>query len=264
MIPIVADVTVTETHPVGAYRRLSFRHAELSRGTRPGQFVNVLPADCGGFLRMPFSVAWTDPVEQTATIVFDPIGEGTRWLADARPDDTLNVVAPLGHGYEITPGTGADLLIGGGYGTAALVGLAEALNERGRAPHAILGARTADRLCELPRLIDACRTVTRVTDDGSAGRRGIVTDVFDELVNEHAITAVYACGPNPMLAAVAAAGRRLGIETQLAVEEFMACGIGVCWTCVIPVGNGNGDGSVTHARACTEGPVFTGARLAWA
>lgn len=262
MIPLVAEVEVTESLPVGAYRQLSFRHPELARGTRPGQFVNVAAPDRCGILRMPFSVAWTDPVEQTATIVFDPIGAGTRWLAEITPGERLDIVAPLGHGYEIALGDGGDLLVGGGYGTAALAGLAEALRDRGRTVHALLGARSADRLCELPRLLDACASVTRVTDDGSAGARGIVTDVLDGLAAEHAITTLYACGPNPMLAALAAAGRRLGIATQLAVEEFMACGIGVCWTCVIPTRSD--DGSTKHERACTEGPVFDGARLAWA
>lgn len=262
MIPIVAEVTVTETGAIGAYRQLSFRHADLARATRPGQFVNVAPADPCGWIRMPFSVAWTDPVTQSATIVFDPIGVGTRWLAELAPGDRLSVVAPLGHGYEIAPSAGTDLVVGGGYGTAALVGLAEALSERGRTVHALLGARTADRLCELPRLEAACATTTRVTDDGSAGTRGIVTDVLDALVAEHDVTTVYACGPNPMLAALAVAGRRLGIATQVAVEEFMACGIGVCWTCVVPTRDG--DAPPRHERACTEGPVFDGARLAWA
>lgn len=262
MIPIVADVEVTENRPVSAYRQLSFRHAELSRGARPGQFVNVAPPRGGGWLRLPFSVAWTDPLEQTATIVFDPIGPGTRSLADVAPGEQLSVVAPLGHGYEIALGAGADLLVGGGYGTAALAGLTTALAERGRTVHALLGARSAERLCELPGMLEACASVTRVTDDGSAGTRGIVTDVLDALVAEHGITSLYACGPNPMLAALAQAGRRLEVRTQLAVEEFMACGIGVCWTCVIPT-RSDAEADVRHERACTEGPVFDGARLAW-
>ena len=262
MIPIVAEVTVTDTGAIGAYRQLTYRHAELARATRPGQFVNVAPADRCGWIRMPFSVAWTDPIEQTSTIVFDPIGVGTQWLAELAAGDAISVVAPLGHGYEIHPTTGTDLLVGGGYGTAALVGLAEALAERGRTVHTLLGARTADRLCELPRLDAASGSVTRVTDDGSAGSRGIVTDVLDALVAEHGVATIFACGPNPMLAALATAGRRLRVATQLAVEEYMACGIGVCWTCVIPTRDGEAE--PRHERACTEGPVFDGARLAWA
>jgi dihydroorotate dehydrogenase electron transfer subunit len=261
MIPIVAEVEVTDVRDVGAYRQLTYRHADLAGGTRPGQFVNIAPGNGGGWLRMPFSVAWTDPDARTSTIVFDPIGEGTRWLAAKPAGASLDVVAPLGHGFEVGPGDGATLLVGGGYGTAALVGLAEALTDRGRPVHSILGARTAARLCEMERFEAAARTTTRVTDDGSAGSRGVVTDVLDAVVAEHGVTTIYACGPNPMLAAISTAGRRLGIDTQLAVEEFMACGTGVCWTCVIPTRDGD---EIRHERACTEGPVFDGARLAWA
>jgi dihydroorotate dehydrogenase electron transfer subunit len=260
VIPLVARVEVTGADSLGSYRQLSYRHAELARGTRPGQFVNIAPADCGGWLRMPFSVAWTDPIEMTSTIVFDPIGSGTSWLSEVAADSSLDIVAPLGHGFEITPSNGADLVIGGGYGTAALVGLTEALAERGRTVHALLGARSRDRLCDAPRMRAAATTITQVTDDGSAGTKGVVTDVLDELVADNNITTIFACGPNPMLAALASAGRRLGVSTQLAVEEFMGCGIGVCWTCVIPT---NTESGTKHERACTEGPVFDGERLAW-
>lgn len=261
MIPVQASAKVLASQPRGAYHVLELEHRGIASGARPGQFVNLAVDPCNGFLRLPFSVAWSDAERGTLAVVFDPIGDGTRWLAARTPGDQVDLAGPLGHGYEIGKPSGADLLVGGGYGAAALVGLAEALAERGRSVVAILGARSKQRLLIDPRMQEACRPLLTVTEDGSEGASGRVTDVMQSAIEEHGVSTIYACGPNPMLAAVAAEGRRLQVSTQLAVEEFMACGIGVCWTCVVPISTPEG---IRHQRACTEGPVFTGEELAWA
>lgn len=260
MIPALLDVEVVASQSQGAYHVLTFKHPGLAAGSRPGQFVNVSVDPSTGFLRLPFSIAWSVPETGECAIVFDPIGEGTRWLSNRASGDMINIVAPLGHGFEVAPPEGADLIVGGGYGAAALVGLTTSLAERGRKVVALFGARSADRLLVDDQVIKVCEEVVTTTEDGSAGATGRVTDVLEELIAKHNVGALYACGPNPMLAALGQAGRRLGVPTQLAVEEFMACGIGVCWTCVIPVSTADG---VKHHRACTEGPVFSGESLAW-
>lgn len=261
MIPTALDAKVTGCTQRGAYRILELHAPTIAAGTRPGQFVTLGIRDGAGFLRRPFSVYRVAEGQGTIALAFDAIGEGTRWLAERRVDDVVNVVGPLGHGFEIEAPEGADLLVGGGYGTAALVFLADQLAQRGRQVHAIVGARSAERLFTDPLLDASCASVTIVTDDGSAGQQGLVIDPIAALVDAHGVRAVYACGPNPMLKAVGALTCDLGINGQLAVEEFMACGIGVCWTCVFPIETDDG---LKHQRACTEGPVFRAEVIAWA
>ncbi|HVL32897.1 MAG TPA: dihydroorotate dehydrogenase electron transfer subunit [Actinomycetota bacterium] len=262
MIPVVVpDARVVAADTAGAYRVLTFASRAIAEGARPGQFVNIAVGDGCGLLRRPFSVYRVDRTLGTVSVAFDAIGEGTRWLAVRAPDDTIDVVGALGHGFEVPDPRGADLIVGGGYGSAALAYLADELAQRGREVHAILGARSSDRIFR-DDLIDAsCATVTVTTDDGSAGVQGLVTDALPEIARAHDVTTVYACGPNRMLAAVGELCANLGIASQLAVEEFMACGIGVCWTCVLPVRRGD---AIAHQRSCTEGPVFEGAAVAWA
>jgi dihydroorotate dehydrogenase electron transfer subunit len=110
-------------------------------------------------------------------------------------------------------------------------------------------------------LDETCASIAVMTDDGSAGMQGLVTDPMPEMIKRFSPRVVYACGPMPMLRATAAVASELGVPSQIAVEEFMACGIGVCWTCVLPV---RANGSLKHQRSCTEGPVFEGEAVAWA
>lgn len=258
MIPVVDDLArVVACAPLGDYTVLTLHSFAIAQGARPGQFITIATDQ---LLRRPFSVYRIDRGAGTLAVAFDAIGDGTRWLAAREPGDVVRVVGPLGHGYEIGAPDGGDLVVGGGYGAAAVAGLADALADRGRAVHAILGARTANRIFRDDLLDRSCETVTVTTDDGSAGARGVVTDVLGEVVRAHGITTVYACGPNQMLRAVSESCGTLGVRAQLAVEEFMACGIGVCWTCVFPV---RVNGTVSHLRSCTEGPVFAGASIAW-
>lgn len=171
----------------------------------------------------------------------------------------MDVVGPLGRPYPLPPPGAPALLVGGGYGAAALVGLAELLRARGSAVTAVAGAATAERLCSVEEL-RALTEVHVLTDDGSAGRQGMVTLAVGELLPTADV--VYACGPMPMLRAVAAAATAAGVPSYVAVEEAMACGIGVCMTCVLPVVGA--DGRSRFARSCTEGAVFGGDRVRFA
>ena len=257
MIPVATEATVTACETLGAYRVLTFRAPQVASGARPGQFVNI--ASEHAFLRRPFSVYMLDRALGTVSVAFDAIGDGTRWLGARAPGDALDIVGPLGHGFEVPePDGGADLIVGGGYGSAALAFLADELAQRGREVVALLGARTAARLFIDDTLRGSCNSIHTTTDDGSEGHPGIVTDLLADIVRSRNITTIYACGPMRMLEAVAAAAP---VRAQLAVEEFMACGLGVCWTCVLPVRVGN---DVKHLRACTEGPVFAAEAVAWA
>ena len=153
------------------------------------------------------------------------------------------------------------MLVGGGYGSAPLFWLAEALRERGCSVEMVLGAASEDRLFGV---VEARRTgggVTVTTDDGSSGRRGWVSDVLPDVIRRTGAGVVYGCGPMAMLESITRVAEAEGAVAQVAVEESMACGVGVCMTCVMPVvGN---DGRTRMARSCVDGPIFRGDRVRW-
>lgn len=248
----IAQARVASVRSDGPYTILAFEAPEIAHAAHPGQFVNVAQNAFGHLLRRPFSILDVDG--DLIEIGFDTIGEGTRAIAASTPGDPLNVVGPLGTSYTLPPPGGAAMLVGGGYGAAPLFFLARILRAQGTTSHMILGAATQARLFAPDRGSNAADSVTITTDDGSAGLRGRVTDAMDAIDAQF----IYACGPMPMLAAVAA--RANGRHCEVAVEEFMACGIGVCWTCVVPT---HEEGYRHHLRACTDGPVFDGSVIAW-
>ena len=188
-------------------------------------------------------------------------GPGTVWLAGLRPHDPVDVVGPLGRPFPLPAEPAACVLVGGGYGSAPLFWLAEELRARGCHTEMVLGAASEDRLFGVVEARRAADGVTVTTDDGSAGRRGWVSDVLGEVVDRTSAGVVYACGPMAMLRSVTEVAERHGAVAQVAVEESMACGVGVCMTCVLPV-TGN-DGVTRMVRSCVEGPVFRGDRVRW-
>jgi dihydroorotate dehydrogenase electron transfer subunit len=125
----------------------------------------------------------------------------------------------------------------------------------------IVGAGTSDRLFNVIEAKRMSASVAFTTDDGSAGTQGTVVDVLPEMARDSKTGAVYACGPMPMLRSVALACQQLDIPCQVAVEEHMACGTGVCWTCVVPIRAK--DARIRMRRSCLDGPVFNGAKVAW-
>ncbi len=153
------------------------------------------------------------------------------------------------------------VLVGGGYGSAPLFWLAEALRERGCAVELVLGAATEQKLFGVVEARRAADGVTVTTDDGSAGTKGWVSDVLPEVIRRSGAAVVYGCGPMAMLESVTRIATAEGAVAQVAVEESMACGVGVCMTCVLPV-TGN-DGVTRMVRSCVEGPVFRGDRVRW-
>jgi dihydroorotate dehydrogenase electron transfer subunit len=198
----------------------------------------------------------------TVEFVFSVHGKGTAWLAARRPQDKLDIVGPLGKPFRLPKGKVNATLVGGGYGSAPLLPLAKALTDRGCRVDFVLGAASADRLFGQ---LDAKRlssSIAVTTDDGSLGEHGRVSDVLPQVLDRTSSDVVYACGPMAMLRAVADLAAERGIPAQVAVEESMACGIGVCMTCVLPV---IGDDGVSRmVRSCVEGPVFLGDRVRWA
>ena len=253
---------------VGAYYEFTLVAPEIAAGFQPGHFVAVAVGgeNTAMILRRSFALLGaSQPAGQfaaTIQLVVAEHGPGTRWLVQRQAGEVLDVVGPLGTPFPLPAQPAPAVLVGGGYGTAPLLPLAQRLLDAGSPVEIVLGAATADRLygeMAAKRLVGA---VTVTTDDGSAGEKGLVTDVLPAAIDRVGAEVIYACGPMGMLRAVGDLAAARGIRAQVAVEEAMACGIGVCMTCVLPVRGA--DGRSRFVRSCVEGPVFDAAAVRWA
>lgn len=252
----------------GAYQYMTFAAPGVPDLARPGQFVAL---SVGGptsslLLRRSFSIhaacAGTEEGEEDILdIVVAANAPGTEWLTRCQVGEVVDLVGPLGRPFPIPRERVSCVLVGGGYGSAALFTLAMALRERGCRVELVLGAATEEKLFGVYKASRCADEVTVTTDDGSVGVKGWVSDVLPEIIARSDAAVVYGCGPMAMLESVATFAAEAGAVSQLAVEEAMACGVGVCMTCVMPVvGN---DGVTRMVRSCVEGPVFRGDRLRW-
>ena len=265
--PLQVRGQVLSRKPVGAYQHLTLVAPGIAERTRPGQFAALA---VGGeqssmLLRRSFSiyqVRASGVYGGTVEIVFAVTGPGTAWLAGLDRNAPVDVVGPLGRPFGLPTQPVPCVLVGGGYGGAPLFMLAERLRARGCGVHMLLGAATQDRVFGALAAKRAAQSVVVTTEDGSVGVRGRVSDVLPDLLTRTGAAVVYSCGPMGMLSAVSAIALAHGAWSQTAVEESMACGIGVCMTCVLPVVGD--DGLTRMVRACVEGPVFRGDRVRWA
>jgi dihydroorotate dehydrogenase electron transfer subunit len=265
--PVQEQGEILGVQKVGEYVQFTVVAPGVAAGFRPGHFVAVAVGgeNSSMLLRRAFALYGATPsgtYAGTIQFVVAEHGPGTRWLVQRRVGESIDLVGPLGTPFPLPTGPAPAVLVGGGYGTAPLIPLADALLAAGSPVEMVLGAATASRLFgELvaKRTIGA---VTVTTDDGSAGRKGRVTDVLPEAIERIGAEVVYACGPMPMLQAVGDVARAHAIQAQVAVEEAMACGIGVCMTCVLPVVGA--DGRSRFIRSCVDGPVFDASRVRWA
>ena len=263
----VVQVTgrVLASRPVGDYRHLTIAAPGVAGAAQPGHFVAVAVGGptSANLLRRCFSLhgVGTGPDGDTLDVVIAGKGPGTQWLVGLGAGAPVDVVAPLGTPFPLPdPGTSC-VLVGGGYGSAPLFWLAQVLRDQGCPVQIVLGAATPDRLYGTQQATLVADGVTITTDDGSLGVRGWVSDVLPEVLTDSAATVTYSCGPMGMLQSVAEVSARLGAQAHVAVEESMACGIGVCMTCVLPVRAA--DGRTKMVRSCVEGPVFDGASIRW-
>ena len=239
----------------------------VARGARPGQFVHILPAaqadeSEGGwsfdpFLRRAFSVM--DVRGDEFNILFRVEGRGTQTLARANEGDGLDLIGPLGNGFSLARAERSAILVGGGVGVPPMVFTYRALQERGVGVQMLLGARSAkDVLCEgrFPNLAIA-------TDDGSRGYAGRVGDLLNRALQNEPPDIVFACGPYPMLRAVAGLCAARGVECEVSLEENMPCGIGVCNGCIVPMRDANGGDYGRFRRICVQGPACDAREIDW-
>jgi dihydroorotate dehydrogenase electron transfer subunit len=247
---------------------IGFDAPQLVRVTRPGQFVMVVPPS-GEVAATALGIY--EAAENRASILFFVVGKRTRELEALRPGDGIDVAGPLGNGFTI--GAARDVgIVAGGVGIASVLLPAIAYVRAGARVRLYYGARSQAMLVERERFArEGCELVCS-TDDGSYGYLGYVTELL--ACEEHLPNEILACGPTPMLRAVASIAAERNISTQLSLEETFACGVGGCWGCVVPlVGSSaqapsfppasrNGS-DVVYARVCKEGPVFLAEELRW-
>ncbi|MCS7337763.1 MAG: dihydroorotate dehydrogenase electron transfer subunit [Verrucomicrobiae bacterium] len=242
----------------GPYYLIELEAPEIAAAVKPGQFAHVrVPGQPEALLRRPFSIFKAGG--GTISIVYKVVGRGTAAMAQLCPGAELSVIGPLGRGFTLPDSSGpVPLLVAGGYGIAALYLLAERAAVRGIV---FMGGKSrSDIICEAD--FSALGWEVRpATEDGSYGEKGLVTEPVRALL-ERAGSRVklFACGPMPMLAAVARLAEQFNVPAEVSADRQMCCGVGACLTCVIPVRTPAG---WEYQRVCTEGPVFDARQIAW-
>jgi dihydroorotate dehydrogenase electron transfer subunit len=247
---------------IGVYHQIVLEVGDVVKYIKPGNFIAI---SVGGetsrmVLRRAFAISRTSD-KGTVELIIAPYGGGSKWLCAQSEGTYVDVITPLGTAFGIPTEQVTALLVGGGYGSAPLFGLAEVLKSRGCRVIMALGASTAAKIYAP---IEGKRSVTSLkifTEDGSAGEAGRVTDSLPQLIEEHDVRVIYSCGPMPMLEALSELAVAADIAHQCAVEESMACGVGICMTCVLPVKNANGE--IKNLRSCIDGPVMDGESVQW-
>lgn len=249
--------TVLSHDDLGAgYRRLLLAAPAVSSAAQPGQFVHLrVPGIDATFLRRPFSIF--DAEDGRLELLYKTVGRGTAAMNVMRPGDEVQVLGPLGNGFPLKTDSAA-LLVGGGFGVAPLYFLAKRLE----APRIELfvGGRTSADLLELERFAALGIKAHVATNDGSAGVKGLVTDPLDDemiAIKEAGGTfEIFACGPDPMLKALAMRAVGSGSKGWISMDRHMVCGVGACYACIQKTVRGN-------SRCCLEGPVFEASDLVW-
>lgn len=263
---VQVDATVISNKRVGAYHQIILSVGEAAQHCRPGNFIAI---SVGGdssrmVLRRAFAISRTTMSSQfggTVELIVAPHGSGSKWLCSQGEGAEVNVVTPLGKSFGVPTEPANALLIGGGYGSAPLFGLADLLKSRGCKVDMILGASNGNKIyapMEGKRCVNSLRIFT---EDGSMGETGRVTSQLAAVIAERDVEIIYSCGPMAMLNAITEIADQHGVIHQASVEESMACGIGICMTCVLPVKDENG--AISMKRSCIDGPVMDGSSVCW-
>ena len=244
--------------------RLSFLSKEIAREAQPGQFVMIHPKKfLEPLLPRPFSIHRVQG--NRVDLLVRLAGQGTRQLGGLRPGEVLEVKGPLGRGFKLDSEKDP-ILVAGGIGVAPLLYLADRLLKMNRnktvaPPRLLIGSGSKKELLGLGEFKKAGLRVQAVTEDGSFGRKGLVTDLLAGMSAKELNRAmIYACGPLGMLRAVASWAVAGNIPCQVSLEARMACGMGACLGCSVAR---HGDSGPSYAKVCQDGPVFEAREVAW-
>jgi len=239
----------------------------------PGQFIMLRVASgYDPLLRRPFAAYKLRNREKDCVeICYQVVGRGTRLMSRMGPDQQLALLGPLGNGFRIPANTRTAYIVAGGMGIVPLRGLIDHLvDSKTEGIHLFMGTKTAAHLLFEKTLREMGISLKVATEDGSVGHHGLVTELFDQWLDTYRPadkdgTICFACGPTPMLRAVAGITARNRVPCQVSLEARMACGIGACLGCVVNLQNQNHKNGVSEAygRVCLDGPVFDTKDIAW-
>ena len=269
-MPIDVAARVIANRPLSSdYNVLALAAPAIAAAASPGQFVMLRPGTGGmPLLRRPFSVFEilrdAGGAATGLTILSKRIGASTSLLYDAREGQCIDCLGPLGRSFTLVDPPAEAWLVAGGVGLAPFATLAQALRARGVVSTLFYGARRGEELFYLDFFRALGVELVLTTEDGSVGERGRVIAPLDRRLAALAPTApvmLYACGPEGMLAATARTASRYGRACEVSVERIMGCGLGGCYSCVVPMRGG--DGAFHHVRSCLAGPVLAADQINW-
>lgn len=251
------------------YNVVALAAPEIAAAAAPGQFVMIkTAAGHDPLLRRPFSIfeILNDGAGMPTgfSILNKKAGVSTRLLYDVRPGQRVACLGPLGRPFTVVDPPAEAWMVAGGVGLAPFVTLASALTANGVAVTLYYGARSAAELFYVDRFLDLGVTLVLTTEDGSRGEQGRVIAPLERALADRAAEApvmIYACGPEGMLAATARTAARFNRPCQVSVERIMGCGMGGCYSCVVPMRTE--DGGFHHVRSCLSGPVLAGDQILW-
>lgn len=256
------DVPIVRNRRIrGEYYQVDMQAMQMVPYIQPGQFVHLqMPEFKHRILRRPFSVYDADTESGHLRIIYKIVGEGTAHLSTLVPDVIVNLIGPLGKGFTVPPADTHLTIVAGGYGCAATYLLAKQCP----GPKSVLiGGRSREDLLLIDEFRSLGAEVQVATEDGSAGHRGLVTDLLsDQLNRSGGSRAVAACGPNAMLAAVSRIVLAAGLDAEISLDHAMCCGVGACFACVVKI-RADGPDGWEYARTCREGPVFLASQAVW-
>jgi len=263
-IAVAPAVVVERSVPMAGAVELVVYHPPSAAAVVPGQFFQLTVGAPHTLLRRPYSAAWSDPATGRVGFIFNVVGAGSAWLSQRDEGSELDLLGPLGRGFELD-GDRPAVCIAGGLGIAVFLGVVQALVARGRKVTMLQGARTSAQLLPADRLPGA--DVRMATDDGSRGHHGSVVDLISGHFpppftgeGQGGGIDLFACGPTPMLQALIDTARRQGISLpsiQVALETPMGCGVGTCLGCAAPRTDGG------YLLTCQDGPCVRADRLDW-
>ncbi len=243
--------------------KLTFSSSFISKRAKPGNFVHVRVGSTDSpLLRRAFSIHSVNQDESSFDILFRVVGKGTEILSQANPGEVLDILGPIGNSFTLPPKSKEAMLVAGGMGIAPLWFMFTHLLEKGFDPRRItflFGAKNKKELLYIEKLRKSKVKLVVTTDDGSTGIKGLITDAFLKEITknklDHKNILVYSCGPEMMLARMSDLANAYGLSCQVSLETNMACGVGVCWGCVVKSSDG------TYQRVCTDGPVFDARKI---
>jgi dihydroorotate dehydrogenase electron transfer subunit len=256
---VVTGKIVSKTQITAGHFQMGLLCPYIAQNANPGQFIQLRVTGLyDPLLCRPLAVYRSNG--DVFDILFKVVGKGTRILAEKAVGDAMDIIGPLGNGFPVDDDLRRAILVAGGMGVAALMKLAEEIAERRIT--ALIGASTRGKIVGEKDLADLGAEVHIATEDGSAGHKGMVSELLEQILPQvEDSVRIFACGPVAMLKVVARIAARCDIPAYVSLEEQMACGVGACLGCACQVTAPEGE--TRYKMVCSDGPVFDAQEISW-